>query len=367
LGKLLSYEAERLTSSVINIASLNILNSGLWALDYLYGVVCKTHNLEVVEFTPLPSGSGVQMLWRNPEGFRVRSGEYVKVQLPWLPKGSNEWHPFSVYLKEKTQVGLDSLVQMPDSTIWNDTSNGATDNIHLEFFVDKVLKSEFRANLITNSILHEAREDLSDRYKTTQVFICAVGDWSESLVNSISNEHRASWVRGPFTSPYHVAQDFSHLVLVASGIGITPALGVMGQYPGFSRTKILMWSTRDLDMLKFFAPLLNDAHLAIIFYTGKTKLSASDIAEFDLYGNIYIQIGRPKKPNGLDVIISCVIVKLENIFDPFGEKRSLEDLELLRKQAWCVLYCGGAKAVVEELTEFTTKHQIGWEFEQFDW
>ena len=131
---------------------------------------------------------------------------------------------------------------------------------------------------------------------------------------------------------------------VASGIGITPALGVMGQYPGFSRTKILMWSTRDLDMLKFFAPLLNDAHFAIIFYTGKTKLSASDITEFDLYGNIYIQIGRPKKPNGLDVIISCVIVKLEHIFDPFGEKRSLEDLELLRKQAWCVLYCGGAKS-----------------------
>ena len=339
---------------------IDIWNRGIWFLDYVHGVVCKTYNLEVVEFTPLPSGSGVQMLWRNPDGFRVKSGEYVKVQIPWLPQGGNEWHPFSIYLKENTRVGLNSL---HDSKSWSKAS--VVDPLHLENFIEKVLNAEFSTR---EMIVEEAREDLYDRYKTTQVFICAVGDWSKSLVESVTNERRASWVRGPYTSPYHVAQEFSHLVLVATGIGITPALGIMGQYPGFSRTKILMWTTRDLDMLKFFAPLLQDAHLNIIFYTGKTELTPSEMAEFTSYGNIYIHLGRAKKPNTLDEIIKRVIVQLETVMSPERTKlRRLEDLDVLRRKNWCVLYCGGVKQVVDELCTFTTKYQLGWEFEQFDW
>ena len=68
-----------------------------------------THRLDLVEFTPLPSGSGVQMLWRNPPGFHANSGEYVKVQLPWLLEGGFEWHPFSTYLNEETEEGLDKV------------------------------------------------------------------------------------------------------------------------------------------------------------------------------------------------------------------------------------------------------------------
>ena len=49
------------------------------------------------------------MLWRNPERFKPKSGEYVYVKLPWLEKGGNEWHPFSIYLREATKEGLDSL------------------------------------------------------------------------------------------------------------------------------------------------------------------------------------------------------------------------------------------------------------------
>merc|ERR1719261_1911712 len=49
--------------------------AGLWFLDYLYGMVFRTYRLDIVEFSTLPAGSGLQMLWRNPEGFSPRSGE----------------------------------------------------------------------------------------------------------------------------------------------------------------------------------------------------------------------------------------------------------------------------------------------------
>ena len=38
------------------------------------------------------------MLWHNPKGFRVKSGEYVKIKLPWLSEGGDEWHAFSIYM-----------------------------------------------------------------------------------------------------------------------------------------------------------------------------------------------------------------------------------------------------------------------------
>jgi len=56
--------------------------------------------------------------------------------------------------------------------------------------------------------------------------------------------------------------------MMATGIGITPALAVTNQYAGYSRFKILVWSTRSKNLLKFFIPHMKDAHLAIVYYTG---------------------------------------------------------------------------------------------------
>ena len=78
----------------------------MWIVDYGYGVVFRTYRLDVVEFTPLPEMSGTQMLWRNPQGFHCKSGEFVKIKIPWLPKGGKEWHPFSLYLREATKEGI---------------------------------------------------------------------------------------------------------------------------------------------------------------------------------------------------------------------------------------------------------------------
>lgn len=344
----------------------------LWSMDYLYGTIFATYNLEVVELLPLPNKGGVQMLWRNSCGFRPRSGEYVKIQLPWLSEGGDEWHPFSIYLKESTERGFKSVHNLANS---NRRLFGGRDFMDEEAVSILSLKEFMRSTLIDefdpiDSSRHslvekEAREDILEKYDTTQVFIYPIGDWTKNLMKELENQRqlRACWVRGPYTSPFFVAQNFSHIVLTATGIGITPALGVMGQYPGFSRTKILVWSTRDKNMLKFFAPLINDAHLAVIYYTGKEKLSNKEVLNISSHGNIYIQQSRP---SSFHETVESVIVEFENHIN-LSAAETIQDIELVRKAAWCVLYCGGSRDIKDELKQFSKKSGAGFEAELFNW
>lgn len=359
-----------LSYSSIHLCSSFILYSGLWILDYLYGVIFATYSLEVVELLPLPGQSGLQMLWHNPKGFQARSGEYVKIQLPWLTHGGQQWHPFSIYLKESTQLGLNnvhriSLIDHDDEKAGNSTGDDGTS---LKEFIALSLNTSIETDAIdapVSLMVEEARQDLTNKFDTTQVFIHPVGSWTKGLLEDVQNQKqlRACWVRGPYKSPYFIAQEFSHLVLTASGIGITPALGVMGQYPGFSRTKILVWSTRDKNMLKFFAPLIRDAHLAVIFYTGKEKLSHREEIGICSHGNIYVQQSRPKS---LPETIGSIIVQFENnLNDCFA--RSIEDIDRINKASWCILYCGGSFRIRDDLQAYSKKNHVSFHCELFDW
>ena len=338
----------------------------MWASDYFYGVVFMTHNLEVVELLPLPDKSGVQMLWRNPPSFRPRSGEYVKIQLPWLSHGGKEWHPFSIYLKESTKRGWSSVHGLDSYGILVDGI--FEEEVTLEDFIKSVLMSEFQSksiNDISSPIIKEAREDLGKRYETTQIFINPAGDWSKGLLEELQKQRqlRACWVRGPYISPYTIVQSFSHVILTATGIGITPALGVMGQYPGFSRTKILIWTTREINTLKFFAPLVSDAHLAIIFYTGTEKLDEETAQTVRSFGNIYLQQSRP---DSLPDIIELIIVNFENHLHLLNAN-SLEMIDSSNKASWCVLYCGRSFKIKDELKTFSRANGVSFEYELFDW
>jgi len=351
---------------------ITLIFFGLWCLDYIYGQVFATYSLDVVELLPLPGDSGVQMLFRNPPGFNPKSGEYVKIQLPWLTHGGKEWHPFSVYLRESTQRGLRN-VQGSISKHQAASSSATLDEplgLSLDAFIRLVLLSDFVSEAIdapSRLLVEEAREDLSNinRYPTTQVFMCPVGDWTKGLLKDIHEQKqlRACWVRGPYTSPYFVAREFSHLILTASGIGITPALGVMEQYPGFSRTKILVWSTRDANMLKFFAPLIKDAHLAVVFYTGKVKLRPEEVLKISSQGNIYIQQSRPESLPGT---IGSIIVQFENFLN-LTVAKSIEEVDTRNKASWCVFYCGGSARIKDDLSTFSRKSKVSFEYEMFDW
>jgi len=585
---------------------------GLWSLDFLYGYFFKTYRLDVVEFSPLPYEAGVQMLWHNPSGFKVKSGEYVKIKLPWLREGGNEWHPFSIYLHEATEQGLRNVLQIkaeernieqallgddvvggrelhPKKTAllliefqnefaspggklhdgvksemfrtdminktamlaevaratgayifhiphiidceksdhpnkdlgilkdcrernlfakgaWNSefiddhkprncdivvrgksgldafvgsnlgellqdrgietvivggfltnccvestvrsafekgynviglTDGSACNSMHqhlaategtfkmfgtpltceqatmallgqistkrdrfllstnlsnpsrptlsLEEFITLVLTRETKDYKPSGPalIMKEARKDMYAQYETTQVFIAPVGDWTKRVAKVITDKSqmRSCWVRGPYTSPYSIASNFNNMVLVASGIGITPALGVMGQYSGSSRLKFLIWTTRCPYMLKFFAPLLKDALIATVFYTGKNYVfTEKELIALRSYGNIYIKQGRP---SDLTKVIESLIVTYENQACEFMKDRNIGHRRLSRTgktnqvtvdsmdeeelRAWCVLYCGGSLWIEGLIRQYTKGKGIKFKSELFDW
>jgi hypothetical protein len=336
----------------------------LWAIDYTYAVIRRSHRLGVVEFTHIGDDAGTQMLWRNPEGFNPKSGEYVYVKLPWLKEGGDEWHPFSIYLREATEEGLHGVHQ---DSVSSPNDPETPDGESLFSFAARVMQKDFSTDKDSPSslLLHEARQNLK-RFDTTQVFISPIGNWSKGLLDQVRERKQlqSCWIRGPFTSPYFVAHDFSHLILTASGIGITPALGVMGQYPGFSRTKIFIWSTRSKTMLKFFAPLLKDAHLSVVFYTGKEDLSQNELNQIQAHGNIFVQKGRPES---MTATIGSLITMFENNLGDEPIARNIMDLDQLHRQAWCVLYCGGSTELRDKLQKYTVEKGLGWECELFDW
>jgi hypothetical protein len=64
--------------------------------------------------------------------------------------------------------------------------------------------------------------------------------------------------QGPFASPYSTAMDYDSLVLVASGIGITPALAIIASHK-HSRRVNLIWSCRDAALVECF-PTAHTVH-----------------------------------------------------------------------------------------------------------
>lgn len=156
-----------------------------YGLDVLYATFWMTFRVTSSKFTRL--GSGTQLTFQNPAAWAktggdvVRSG-YVNVAVPWISK--TQWHPFSLYPNPR-----------------------------------------------------EA--------DASAVFIMAAGDWSRALHRSIERPTtRPVWIQGPFSSPYDAALDYDNLLLVASGIGITPALSCI-QLLKDDRRISLVWMCRD--------------------------------------------------------------------------------------------------------------------------
>ena len=142
-------------------------------------------------------------------------------------------------------------------------------------------------------------------YSTTQIFVMPAGDWSKALSAAVRegrNLRRACWIRGPYPSPYAISNDYANMLLFASGIGITPAMGVLSQFAG-SRTCVVVWMVRSEEMLTFFVPHLAACSAAIIYYTGKKALTPEKEALLRRKAPLQIIHSRPK----LDTIMPELI------------------------------------------------------------
>ena len=219
----------------------------LWYfLDASYCYFFMTEKIETTNFRVLPSG--VRMDMNVSERFHGLGdkGGFCYVCLPWVDK--NQWHAFSLF---------------------ENPSNPAE----------------------------------------RQIFMLKAGDWTSQVHRMLQrNTVRPVWVQGPFPTPYDSASLYDNTVLVASGIGITPALSVIRAHKS-SRRINLIWAVRDRHLLEFFLQhlYLDNQGWNLIFYTGQEQLSES---RFNLFMNTNVCIieGRPK----LRQVIPNIIYGIES-------------------------------------------------------
>ena len=139
---------------------------------------------------------------------------------------------------------------------------------------------------------------------------------------------------------------------------------MLGQYRGAKRVKFIIWVTRSAPMLKFFAPLLSDAQVATVYYTGQPKLSTDELQAITASrGNIFIHQRRPQ-------LASCfarTIIAFESAASGVASATTVEDVDPSLRASWCGLYCGGSKRIQDELAKAARKWGVGWQAELFDW
>ena len=220
-----------------------------YALDALYVHLYMTEKIDTTIFHAV--ATGVMLTMTVSESFQRRggSGGYCYVNFPWINK--NQWHAFSLF------------------------ENPANPN-------------------------------------ERQIYIQDLGDWTHSVLEALQRDtHRPVWVQGPFSSPYDSAIESDNQILVAGGIGITPAISVMRKHKETRRTN-LIWSVRDPHMLEFFVKHgeFSSRGWNLVFYTGKQPLYVGDADEIMTSSGALVHIIRAR-PN-FDDLIPNIIYSIES-------------------------------------------------------
>ena len=159
----------------------------MYLADYVIGSLLRTHRIDSSAFSRLEGG--VELTFAHPPCFTTDGTGYVLVCLPWI--APSEWHAFSLF---------------------------------------------------------------SHPSKPHHSCVCMAvnGDWTRRVHAAVERPtRRPAWISGPFASPYATAVEYDNLVLVASGIGITPAMSIVTNYKETRRVN-LIWACRDASLLEFY-------------------------------------------------------------------------------------------------------------------
>mmetsp|Transcript_27804 Transcript_27804/g.94895 ORF Transcript_27804/g.94895 Transcript_27804/m.94895 type:complete len:706 (+) Transcript_27804:156-2273(+) len=208
--------------------------------DWLYGSLGRTYLIERSRFERLENG--VELSFAHPPGYRTDGTGYVMVCVPWV--SPYQWHAFSVFP-------------------------------------------------------HPSEPE------TSCVCMCVTGGWTRALHEAVQRPTtRPVWVAGPYASPYATALHYDNIVLVASGVGITPAMSIIAAHKETKRTN-LIWVCRDPSLLEFYLRNVHfDEHAwTLIFYTGKRKLA---VEAFELPKTVFILSGRPDLRRMVMEIVSSI-------------------------------------------------------------
>ena len=215
-----------------------------YGLDALFCALFMTELIETTRYHTLPSG--VQMTMAVSKRFQsMNHGGYAYVCFPWVDR--HQWHAFSLFENPKNP-------------------------------------------------------------EERQVFMQTTGDWTTKVHELLQRDTvRPVWIQGPFPNPYKNAITYDNQILVAAGIGITPALSVIRAHKDYRRIN-LIWAVRDPAMLQFFLEhaYLDNRGWNLIFYTGKAPLVSSLINLATT--NVCIIHSRPK----LDQLVPNIVYGIES-------------------------------------------------------
>jgi len=218
-----------------------------YAIDAMYVKFLMSERITTPSYKVLKAGVELSMPVSERFQKSLKSGGYGYVMLPWISK--YQWHAYSLY-----------------------------------------------ENPLDPSIRH--------------MFLAKAGDWTSEVhtrIEEVDATARPLWITGPFPSPYNNAYNYDSMILVAAGIGITPALSCIESYKE-SRRVNLIWTVRDPAMLVFFLEnaKLDERGLNFIFYTGKEDLPET-IENFNVTAHLKIIHKRPD----LSVLIPKIIAHFE--------------------------------------------------------
>jgi predicted ferric reductase len=244
----------------------------IYGLDAFYVTTFMTEKIATVRYETLPSGVQLNM----PVSDRFRSshdfGGYGYIMFEWVDK--YQWHAFSIYESDTT------------------------------------------------------KQQQQQQQHTRNIFIARAGDWTNKVHSKMDrNTVRPVWIMGPFPSPYNNADQFDNLILVAAGIGITPALSTIEAYRS-SRRINLIWTVRDASMLTFFLSnaKLDHKGFNLVFYTGKDPLPDT-IENHNGHANLQIIRQRP--------VISYLVPNIIHYIDKHGysQHEAMLALALIKEKA----------------------------------
>jgi len=238
-----------------------------YIIDVSYCTCFMTEKIQSTKFEVL--SSGLQVTMRVSDAFKKRTqGTYAYVCLPWVEK--NEWHAFSVFENPENE-------------------------------------------------------------QECQIFMTAIGDWTKKTHGILQRDtQRPAWIQGPFPSPFNNADSYDNMILVASGIGITPALSVIQSQYQFKKIN-LIWMVQDIELLRFFLKRarFDDDGWNLIFYTGKESLDQSSL-DIIASADICIICGRPELPQLIPNLVYCLESK-RGLPEEYFSREDIEAVEHVNK------------------------------------
>eukprot|EP00640_Fibrocapsa_japonica_P000100 CAMPEP_0113936046 /NCGR_PEP_ID=MMETSP1339-20121228/3042_1 /TAXON_ID=94617 /ORGANISM="Fibrocapsa japonica" /LENGTH=543 /DNA_ID=CAMNT_0000938383 /DNA_START=238 /DNA_END=1870 /DNA_ORIENTATION=- /assembly_acc=CAM_ASM_000762 len=265
----LAWHAPSDVSWIAHVLSFCIV---IYCLDSFYVWTFRTEFVKTTHFTVLDCGVQVSMPVSSAMVDRtvLGGGGFAYLCIPWISK--YEWHPFSIY------------------------------------------------------------DDPEDPNKRN-IFIYKAGNWSKALHNSLRvNTTCPVWLQGPFHSPFGSAVEYDNQILVATGIGITPAICTINALKADKKIS-LIWMTHEPELVEFYLErhaLSNDS-FNIICYTGKRlnkrKLNPAIVANA---GNVKILEGRVD----LHELIPKIVCNLEQLSYEKSENNHSGDKLLAKKHSF---------------------------------